>query len=1027
MASLALAVGCRGNVSQANLGALTLTLVNSTAVAPRPSPCAIDIDFGGDDIGRPAGATLRIANGTSAPVTFSAPASTLGSAFAADFQGLAVPLQPAGSTDVGLTFDPVASGPTSTSFSIRTSLSGGACPSLGLSLTGTGIDAALVVNPATLDLGNALVNTAVEKTVTLTNQATDPVAGLSASIGGANPGDFALIGVPEWLDAGASGNVQVMFQPKAQVSRSTATVTFAGSAGQSATLSLSGEPLASALTLTPDPLNFGYVVPASSVIACTTAANISNVPVTISGLGSFTSAEGAFALSAVDDAMPAKPAPVPVTIQPGGSAEVCFSLTPSVPAAYTGQVALLTDASGMDPVLQLVGSGGGPQLSCTPTSLAFGQAVDGIDPTLTVVCTNIGTSYTGNGNPPVTLVLSPSTSPMSFGATFDAVIDPYPITGLQPAQSAQIDVTYHPSGTSTDTGTLLISNNAGRGEGLPIPLSGQSLNLAPCQFVVSPPALDFGNVGGNVGGNLQLDAGSASDSSVFVENIGNDACLVKDLAVTDPTDSFRIVSTSLQPDPVSGWITIPAASGVASALQIDLAFLPADAGAFTGQADFWISNPTETQQAVPLRGTSGSPCLVYVPSSLDFGTVGTKDGGSPCLSASRTLSVFNQCTGTAVALQSIGLQPEAGDAPQQFSVPAPSATPLGSSDPPQSYSVSFNPTTLGTHNALLVLSDGTADILLPITGRAVAAPTQTDSFVAGPPKVDLLFVRDVDDDACSEPEVAAQLADFLDAGADTDYRLAVTTDDNGEKPEPNYGGWLQPCALCYAQGTGPTIVSPSTIPDGGSAPDPVSAFVDLLGAGGTGFLDTGSYKDKHLVMALYQALERDPRPGLDFFRPGAYLAVINESCDNIADGSEILHPVEWFESFFAAWLPDSALFSWNYISNEYQVTGTGLDDPASLPPDIETMVTADGLALNLADSNWPQPFLSIWTAVARANLRYHLSTVPPMGASGLAVSLNGGSATGWTYDAATNAVVFAPGSAPQSGDHLQVTYPIGCR
>ncbi len=468
-------------------------------------------------------------------------------------------------------------------------------------------------------------------------------------------------------------------------------------------------------------------------------------------------------------------------------------------------------------------------------------------------------------------------------------------------------------------------------------------------------------------------------------------------------------------------------------MQFDVAFLPGglgDAGVAMGQVNFWISNPTKTQQSVALQGTSGSPCLVYVPATLDFGSVGTDDAGAPCETAALTISVFNQCS-TNATLQSVSLQSGPGDTVPQFSVPTPSGTALGSSDPPLTYPVTFAPTSLGTHVAQLVFSEGSVDTLVRVSGMAVATPIQADSFVAGPPKVDFLFVRDIGDDVYSEPLVAGEMAGFLDAGVGVDYRLAVTTNDNPRYAFDDYGGWLEPCPWCFASGPTPTVVSPSSTSESGGNPDPATVFSDLLAAGGPGNFDTGTpLNDKHLIAAFYEALERDPRPGLDFFRPGAYLAVINESGDNDPDGSFVLHGGNWYQSFFAAWFADPALFSWNYINPTQTVTGTGLADPLDLPPAIETMLAAtNGLALNTEDSSWTQAFLSLWPAVVNANLRYHLSSIPPGGTNGMAVTINGTAvpASEWTYDGSINAVIFAAGSAPQNSDQVRVSYPIGCQ
>jgi hypothetical protein len=123
------------------------------------------------------------------------------------------------------------------------------------------------------------------------------------------------------------------------------------------------------------------------------------------------------------------------------------------------------------------------------------------------------------------------------------------------------------------------------------------------------------------------------------------------------------------------------------------------------------------------------------------------------------------------------------------------------------------------------------------------------------------------------------------------------------------------------------------------------------------------------------------------------------------------------------------MFSWSYLNPTVTVTGTGLSDPAQVQVGLATLIiSTGGLALNLQDSAWPQPFLTLWADAAQANLRYHLSTVPPAGAAGLAVTVNGARVLSpkWTYNAAGDAIVFQASSAPNTGDSIQVTYPIGC-
>ena len=76
-------------------------------------------------------------------------------------------------------------------------------------------------------------------------------------------------------------------------------------------------------------------------------------------------------------ATPPDPITFPITVAAGASAKVCFALTPPITQQYTGQATLeTTDPGGSNPILELTGWGGGPQISCTPTSIAFGQTLE---------------------------------------------------------------------------------------------------------------------------------------------------------------------------------------------------------------------------------------------------------------------------------------------------------------------------------------------------------------------------------------------------------------------------------------------------------------------------------------------------------------------------------------------------------------------------------------------------------------------------------------------------------------------------
>ena len=409
-------------------------------------------------------------------------------------------------------------------------------------------------------------------------------------------------------------------------------------------LDLLGEPLGVALTLKPNPCNFGYVALDTTAVCCTTVTNQANVTVSIIGVSSFAE-DGAF--SRRHGQLPHR--------HPGRRqfAEVCFSLAPTITQQYSGQATLVTDdPTGTNPVINLTGWGGGPEIWCTPLSANFGQVADHIVATIPIICTNVGTAI-----PVTNLIIDPPTaSPAVFNAQFDQSSDVYPLNGLAPGDSAQIDVSYTPTGTSSDTGTLFIKNNGGTGETLQIPLTGQGLNVPPCQFEIAPGRLDFGNQ--QVGASLSL--------AFEVTNVGTDICLVDGPRIANnAAGAFRIVSTSAQPDPTTGKITIPASSS----LTVTIAFSPTVTGAFSPEILFSISDPTDPNQAVQLFGTSEDTCLQVAPTSLDFGQLGMTDAGVIFTSQSQSFAVSNQCR-TSAAIQGIAIENGLRDAVPQYSQPS---------------------------------------------------------------------------------------------------------------------------------------------------------------------------------------------------------------------------------------------------------------------------------------------------------------------------------------------------------------------
>ena len=108
------------------------------------------------------------------------------------------------------------------------------------------------------------------------------------------------------------------------------------------------------------------------------------------------------------------------------------------------------------------------------------------------------------------------------------------------------------SGGSTTGGSSTGGQTSGRSS---CPYGGEP----PCQFVVAPSALNFADV----------PVGETSQVLTFeIQNVGVDICLIGPIELAN---GFSLVSMSIQPDPTTDKITIPApGQGIVSSLTIEL-------------------------------------------------------------------------------------------------------------------------------------------------------------------------------------------------------------------------------------------------------------------------------------------------------------------------------------------------------------------------------------------------------------------------------------------------------------------------
>ena len=284
----------------------------------------------------------------------------------------------------------------------------------------------------------------------------------------------------------------------------------------------------------PGPIDFGAVDVNSSATQQLILTNTGSSPFTINANGiSLSGSSAAFSVTnVVCNGAADFPFSSSVSLDGGQSCTITLQFAPT--SLGTGQAELLTVATtttnsnaGAGPgnsgqALLLLGTGGEPYASFSPTQLSFGNVPENTAATQTVAVTN-----TGTGPLTIQLVLpeigtgfSDPQFVCSNGAS-SASSPPYPIT-LSPADSCTFTVQFDPTTLGPLSGYLQFGDNAGVGESnltstvngsfftQTVPLTGTGVAPALPYASFSPTQLSFGNVPEN----------TAATQTVAVTNTG---------------------------------------------------------------------------------------------------------------------------------------------------------------------------------------------------------------------------------------------------------------------------------------------------------------------------------------------------------------------------------------------------------------------------------------------------------------------------------------------------------------------------
>lgn len=311
------------------------------------------------------------------------------------------------------------------------------------------------------------------------------------------------------------------------------------------------------------------------------------------------------------------------------------------------------------------------------SSLNFGNVVSGGTTSLTERLTNTGrrgisisAAYvTGSG-----FAISGVTFPLSIG----------------PGQSAAIQVTFSPTGTTTYAGTLVVNSNASN-QNLSVSLSGRG--VLPGTLSPSAASLGFGNV----------TVGSLQSATETVTNIGYYNVTISQ------------ISSSNNQFAVSG-ITLPITLAQGQSAAFIVGFDPTVAGLNTGAIQL-SSNAANPTLNVPVSGTGvASGSVSPSPTALTFGNVVT--GGSQTMPASITNVGSTSVTVSGLTASGAGYGVSG--------VALPFTLNAGQS---ASFSVTFAPSATGTASGNVTIASNGANstVNMPLSGTGVQNGNVTSS------------------------------------------------------------------------------------------------------------------------------------------------------------------------------------------------------------------------------------------------------------------------------------------------------------
>jgi hypothetical protein len=266
------------------------------------------------------------------------------------------------------------------------------------------------------------------------------------------------------------------------------------------------------------------------------------------------------------------------------SCRIDVTFTPTLPGTLNGTLSVSDGAAGSPQVAGLTGTGTGPLVSLSPSSLNFGNVNVGSVSSSQIVTV----SNTGNA----ALSISSITASSEFG-----VYNHCPST-LSAGQNCIVSVAFSPTSTGTQTGLLSVADNA---IGSPQTVSLMGVGTAP-QVSLSPTSLTFAT---------QLVNTVSAPQPVTLTNTGTATLTISSIVTGSNFGQTNSCGGSVK---------------AGGSCVIDVTFSPIGQGSHSGSVLIY-DNAAGSPQSVSCTGMG--TLVLLVPTSVNFGTIKVGKTSSP--------------------------------------------------------------------------------------------------------------------------------------------------------------------------------------------------------------------------------------------------------------------------------------------------------------------------------------------------------------------------------------------------------------